>query len=144
MSGNFAIKGGGGFGPLMANAILNFHFDFLTTSLTNIMSILSNPIKINLVLIFWRFCLLQTLCLESTFLIMIYLCCWSDLISDQPDRYDLTPPTTGTNTHLSIPIITNYYQDGNGCDLIGAVASTVASRGSQQVKVESGGAPSSL
>ena len=33
MSGNFAIKGGGGFGPLMANAILNFHFDFLHTSL---------------------------------------------------------------------------------------------------------------
>ena len=32
MSGNFAIKGGG-IGPLMANAILNFHFDFLTTSL---------------------------------------------------------------------------------------------------------------
>ena len=35
MSGNFAIKGGGGGGPLMANAILNFHFDFLTTSLTS-------------------------------------------------------------------------------------------------------------
>ena len=33
MSGNFAIKGGG-VGPLMANAILNFHFDFLTPSLT--------------------------------------------------------------------------------------------------------------
>ena len=34
MSGNFAIKGGGGgVGPLMANAILNFHFDYLTTSL---------------------------------------------------------------------------------------------------------------
>ena len=32
MSGNFAIKGGG-VGPLMANAILNFHFDYLTTSL---------------------------------------------------------------------------------------------------------------
>ena len=32
MSGNFAIKGGG-VGPLMANAILNFHFDFLHTSL---------------------------------------------------------------------------------------------------------------
>ena len=30
MSGNFAIKGGGG---LMANAFLNFHFDFLNTSL---------------------------------------------------------------------------------------------------------------
>ena len=28
-----AIKGGG-VGPLMANAILNFHFDYLTTSLT--------------------------------------------------------------------------------------------------------------
>ena len=26
---------------------------------------------------------------------------------DQPDRYNLTPPTTGTNTHLSV--ITNYY-----------------------------------
>ena len=34
MSGNFAIKGGGGGGPLMANAILNFHFDFLNPSLT--------------------------------------------------------------------------------------------------------------
>ena len=26
---------GGGVGPLMANAILNFHFDFLTTSLSS-------------------------------------------------------------------------------------------------------------
>ena len=34
MSGNFAIKGGGGVGRLMANAILNFHFDFPHTSLT--------------------------------------------------------------------------------------------------------------
>ena len=34
MSGNFAIKGGGGVGPLMANAILNFHFDFLNPSLS--------------------------------------------------------------------------------------------------------------
>ena len=35
MSGNFAIKGGGGgVGRLMANAILNFHFDFLTPSLS--------------------------------------------------------------------------------------------------------------
>ena len=33
MSGNFAIKGGGG-APLMANANLNFHFDFLNPSLT--------------------------------------------------------------------------------------------------------------
>ena len=34
MSGNFAIKGGwGGVGRLMANAILNFHFDFLNPSL---------------------------------------------------------------------------------------------------------------
>ena len=33
MSGNFAIKGGG-VGRLMANAILNFHFDFLNPSLT--------------------------------------------------------------------------------------------------------------
>ena len=32
MSGNFAIKGGG-VGRLMANAILNFHFDFLHLSL---------------------------------------------------------------------------------------------------------------
>ena len=30
MSGNFAIKGGG-VGRLMANAILNFHFDFFCT-----------------------------------------------------------------------------------------------------------------
>ena len=29
-----AIKGGGGGGRLMANAILNFHFDYLNTSLT--------------------------------------------------------------------------------------------------------------
>ena len=28
-----AIKGGGGGGPLMANAIKNFHFDYVTTSL---------------------------------------------------------------------------------------------------------------
>ena len=33
MSGNFAIKGGG-VGHLMANAILNFHFDFLHPSLS--------------------------------------------------------------------------------------------------------------
>ena len=35
MSGNFAIKGGRGegVGSLMANAILNFHFEFLNTSL---------------------------------------------------------------------------------------------------------------
>ena len=35
MSGNFAIKGGGGGGGgrLMANAILNFHFDYLKPSL---------------------------------------------------------------------------------------------------------------
>ena len=32
MSGNFAIKGGG-VGRLITNAILNFHFDFLNTSL---------------------------------------------------------------------------------------------------------------
>ena len=32
MSGNFAIKGGG-VGRLMANAILNFHFDYLNPSL---------------------------------------------------------------------------------------------------------------
>ena len=32
MSGNFAIKGGG-VGRLMANAILNFHFDYRHTSL---------------------------------------------------------------------------------------------------------------
>ena len=36
MSGNFAIKGGG-VGRLMANAILNFHFDYLHTSLNNTM-----------------------------------------------------------------------------------------------------------
>ena len=33
MSGNFAIKGGG-VGRLMANAILNCHFDYLITSLS--------------------------------------------------------------------------------------------------------------
>ena len=35
MSGNFVIKGGG-VGRLMANAILNFHFDFPHTSLIDI------------------------------------------------------------------------------------------------------------
>ena len=35
MSENFAIKGGGG-EPLMENAILNFHFDFLNTSLRSL------------------------------------------------------------------------------------------------------------
>ena len=35
MSGNFAIKGGG-VGPLMANAILNFHFDYVTPSLISV------------------------------------------------------------------------------------------------------------
>ena len=41
MSGNFAIKegGGGGVGPLMANAILNFHFDFLTPSLSQVLKV---------------------------------------------------------------------------------------------------------
>ena len=40
MSGNFAIKGGGGgVGPLMANSILNFHFDFLHTSLSKNLSL---------------------------------------------------------------------------------------------------------
>ena len=34
MSRNFAIKGGGGGGRLMANAILNFHFDYLNPSLS--------------------------------------------------------------------------------------------------------------
>ena len=38
MSGNFAIKGGG-VGPLMANAILNFHFDFPHTSLIQVMQV---------------------------------------------------------------------------------------------------------
>ena len=34
MSGNFAFKGGGpGVGPLMANAILNFHFAFFCRTL---------------------------------------------------------------------------------------------------------------
>ena len=30
------LRGGGGVGRLMANAILNFHFDYVTTSLTRI------------------------------------------------------------------------------------------------------------
>ena len=41
MSGNFAIKGGG-VGRLMANAILNFHFDFPHTSLISILELASN------------------------------------------------------------------------------------------------------
>ena len=40
MSGNSAIKGGGGgVGPLMANAILNFHFDYLKPSLTDLLDV---------------------------------------------------------------------------------------------------------
>ena len=46
MSGNFAIKGGGG-GRLMANAILNFHFDFLNPSLIGILRVPSVPVNIN-------------------------------------------------------------------------------------------------
>ena len=46
MSGNFAIKGGG-VGPLMANAILNFHFDFLNPSLILNLSILQVHLAIN-------------------------------------------------------------------------------------------------
>ena len=42
MSGNFAIKGGGVW-PLMANAILNFHFDFLNPSLMKHQNTESNP-----------------------------------------------------------------------------------------------------
>ena len=38
MSGNFAIKGEGGVGRLMANAILNFHFDYLNPSLKRLWS----------------------------------------------------------------------------------------------------------
>ena len=40
MSGNFAIKGGGegGVGRLMANAILNFHFDYLNPSLSQVLT----------------------------------------------------------------------------------------------------------
>ena len=37
MSGNFAIKGGWGVGRLMANAILNFYFDFPHTSLIGVL-----------------------------------------------------------------------------------------------------------
>ena len=50
MSGNFAIKGGGGVGPLMANAILNFHFDFLTPSLRGIHSI-THPLTLSHILL---------------------------------------------------------------------------------------------
>ena len=50
MSGNFAIKGGG-VGPLMANAILNFHFDFLTTSLSLSRAILVNLLPSELILV---------------------------------------------------------------------------------------------
>ena len=49
MSGNFAIKGGGGgggVGRLMANAILNFHFDFLHPSLNvNRSNTVAKPLK---------------------------------------------------------------------------------------------------
>ena len=34
--------GGGGVGRLMANAILNFHFDFLNTSLIRAQNVISN------------------------------------------------------------------------------------------------------
>ena len=50
-----AIKGGGGGGPQMANAIKNFHFDYLTPSLTHtinslhdLLSLLSKEGKIRL------------------------------------------------------------------------------------------------
>ena len=42
MSGNFAIKGGG-VGRRMANAILNFHFDFLNPSLKSVKAGLNAP-----------------------------------------------------------------------------------------------------
>ena len=35
------LRGGGGVGPLMANAILNFHFDFLNPSL------MENKVKVS-------------------------------------------------------------------------------------------------
>jgi len=42
------LRGGGGVGPLMANAIKNFHFDFLTTSLNyQIRSVVSFPLEAN-------------------------------------------------------------------------------------------------
>merc|ERR1712012_1406203 len=41
-----AIKGGG-VGPLMANAILNFHFDFLTPSLRNTCSVYQRTASIS-------------------------------------------------------------------------------------------------
>ena len=44
MSGNFAIKGWGGDGPLMANAILNFHFDYLNPSLIWSMGVIWLPL----------------------------------------------------------------------------------------------------
>ena len=47
MSGNFAIKGGG-VGRLMANAILNFHFDFPHPSLTQDVSALKEPLVIGI------------------------------------------------------------------------------------------------
>ena len=50
MSGNFAIKGGG-VGPLIANAILKFHFDFLTTSLSLSRAILVNLLPSELILV---------------------------------------------------------------------------------------------
>ena len=37
------LRGEGGVGPLMANAIKNFHFDFLTTSLRSEVYILRKP-----------------------------------------------------------------------------------------------------
>ena len=45
MSGNFAIKGGG-VGLLMANAILNFHFDYLNPSLTGSSSLPPVPFQV--------------------------------------------------------------------------------------------------
>ena len=44
MSGNLG-GGGGGVGPLMANAILNFHFDFLTPSLSDVTGMVNVGVK---------------------------------------------------------------------------------------------------
>ena len=47
MSGNLCHQGGGGGRRLMAKTILNFHFDYLTTSLTNLVQQLTLEEEMN-------------------------------------------------------------------------------------------------
>ena len=65
MSGNFAIKGGG-VGRLMANAILNFHFDYLNPSLSDLVIIPATTVILENAV---SSSILGKRCYE-------FLCCW--------------------------------------------------------------------